>query len=413
MKASTSTRISLWFSGLVISITVILSLLINIFFFQDRYRAEKWMINNFINTESQKQPPLMKRLRWKFSPVIQLRPGDELFQEFKQLSNENKIFAYESERYMSKINKNTIYINNVTRSFKRQKALALLSLLSILFSWIIWFLLSKLLVKNWLKDLHTLHKEVSGQDIDNLHVVSDYDHLPEDDEIAVLAQTFRKNSLLLEQQIQDMQNFISNASHELRTPLMTLRARQDLAKKSKNYEWLIDDNIEAIERLQSLIGWLLLLSQKKTENHSPIENVNIYDITNQITTEYSSLYDEKNITINNNIDTSITAHAPMFAIHTIIKNLIENAYKYTNQNGIITITSDTNQFNITNTGSYISQDEIDQVRKTFWQSDTARSNSEWFGLWLSIVKRLCVVFWFWITVHSNKESGTTFTLTWE
>ncbi len=365
-------------------------------------------IGNELNIEAKFWRVPSKKVGWRFFPVIRLDKNDELYSQFKDVVVRKKPIQIENKRIMLRKSENSVYLKDVTWSMNRQTHLAHVSLIAVLLSWIIWFFLSKLLVKKGLRDLHVLHSEISQQDIWNMNVIWNYDHLPENDEIAVLAKTFRENSSVLGQQINDMKQFISNASHELRTPLMSLRARQDLAAKNKKYDNLIKDNIGSIEHMQSLIDWLMLLWQQG--QNQDIEEIFLTDIVNEIADEYGVVYKEKNVILHKKYNETKKQEISRFTITTILRNLIENAYKYVDKEGSIEINIQENVVHIFNSWWTLSSEEVEHIRKTFRQTDEARSQNSWHGLGLSIVKRLCDQAWYTISVESEQWKGTTFSL---
>ncbi len=419
MKIATSTRISLWFSGLVILITTVLSFLVNAFFANLWYNAQRVELNWYISTQSRTQlrpwSPKLPKLWGRFSNIIRLDEGDQFFDSFSSEIQARKIFGkdvykIDNERYLAKSIDGSRYVMDVTRVMKAQQELIKLSLLAVLLSGILGFALSKLLVKNGLRDLHTLHKEISKQEIGNLHVVGNYAHLPEHDEIAELAKTFRSNATVMHQQIHDMKQFISNASHELRTPLMSLSAKNDLVKKTKNYESLVDHTAESVNTMQKLIDWLLMLSQPTNEKEE-VKLVHIDEILDGLLQEHKWLRESKQVSVRTQIQAT-HVETSEFALRTILTNLIQNAYKYVQEGGEITVILDEKQklCSINNTWSYLSDEEIKHIWKPFWQSDEARTDHDGFGLGLSLVKRLCEQYGYDITVESSKLRWTTFSI---
>ena len=419
MKIATSTRISLWFSGLVILITTVLSFLVNAFFANLWYNAQRVELNWYVSTQSRSQgrpwSPKSPKLWGRFSNIIRLDEGDQFFDSFSTEIQARKVFGkdvykIDDERYLAKSLDGSRYVMDVTRVMKAQQELIKLSLLAVLLSGILGFALSKLLVKNGLRDLHTLHKEISKQEIGNLHVVGNYTHLPEHDEIAELAKTFRSNATVMHQQIHDMKQFISNASHELRTPLMSLSAKNDLVRKTKNYETLVDHTAESVNTMQKLIDWLLMLSQPTNEKEE-VKLVNIDEILDALLQEHKWLRESKQVRLLTQIQ-AFQIQTSEFVLRTILTNLIQNAYKYVQEGGEITVILDEKQklCRINNTWSYLSDEEINHIWKPFWQSDEARTDHNGFGLGLSLVKRLCEQYGYDITVESSKMSWTTFSI---
>lgn len=134
--------------------------------------------------------------------------------------------------------------------------------------------MGKLFVKWALRDLHHLAHKVEQMDIDSLTLVHEMDHLPEYDEIHIVADALQRMSDNVRGQVDDMKQFVSNVSHELRTPLMILRSTNELAVKTQAYAPAIDKNIMTITQMEQLISTLLLLARTQHE-YSEKELVNL------------------------------------------------------------------------------------------------------------------------------------------
>jgi len=415
MKITTSTRISLWFSVLVMVLTAILWFLVNWFFWRNWYVAEQGEMSEYLHLQQLNESrPGSKPLRlwWKFDPIIRLDQGDDYFDRFgKDKLNERRFSKWlvqvDDERYLARYLGESVYVKDMTRIVGRQRHLVFLSVLATLLSWLLGFAFSKLLVKNGLRDLHTLHDEIAQQKLWNLQVVWNYDHLPAHDEIAELASTFRKNADTLQSQIHDMKQFISNASHELRTPLMSLSAKNDLTKKTKDYEGLVEHTTASVGTMQALIDWLLMLGQP--EQDYEIITIQLDELTSWLVQEYSDLYAAKDVSIHTSLDET-SVQASEFALKTILSNIIHNAFKYVDQGWDIEILIKDSVCSIRNTWAFISDQELKHIWKPFWQSDTARTDKNWFGLWLSLVKRLCDQYGYDIQVTSSETKGTMFSI---
>ena len=376
------------------------------FIFPER-ESQNQKIKSILN-QREDRTPQKKWLRDKFSPILRLDKNDELYSSIENEDWFNDVVFIENQRYLYKRTPEALYIKDISWPVQRQIRLIYISFFALFLSGILSYLLSKLLLKKWLRDLHTLHQQVAQQKISNLHVVWDFDHLPEDDEIAMLAHTFRKNNLTLDQQIQDMKKFVAHASHELRTPLMSLRARQDLAAKNHEYESLIQDNISSIEKLQDIIDGLMLLSLSEKVLPQDFDDVSIQVCCNEHIKTYNDIYAHKDIVFTTTYHSDLHVSWSHAVISTIFKNLIENACKYVDDWGSIRVSIKNKNVYISNTWSYLTPDQQKQIWKIFWQSNEARSVHSWYGLWLSIVDRLCSLYDYTKSVESDQKKGTTF-----
>jgi signal transduction histidine kinase len=94
----------------------------------------------------------------------------------------------------------------------------------------------------------------------------------------------------------------------------------------------------------------------------------------------------------------------------IIKNLLDNACKYTKTWGTITITLDDKKLEIKDTGIGIDQKALPHIWERFWRADESRSEWSWFWLWLYLVHKFVHVHGRNIIVESKLKKGSTFTI---
>ena len=99
----------------------------------------------------------------------------------------------------------------------------------------------------------------------------------------------------------------------------------------------------------------------------------------------------------------------------IILNLVNNAFRYTPEGGIITmrVWQDANgfYFSVQDTGIGIAADELDRIFERFYRTDQSRHReSGGSGLGLAITKALVDAHVGWIKVESRLQEGTTFTV---
>jgi signal transduction histidine kinase len=62
---------------------------------------------------------------------------------------------------------------------------------------------------------------------------------------------------------------------------------------------------------------------------------------------------------------------------------------------------------ISNTWSWISQDDLPHIFDRFFKGEKSR-NTQWFGIWLSLVKKICDMYDWKISVVSTLNEKTTF-----
>lgn len=238
-----------------------------------------------------------------------------------------------------------------------------------------------------------------------------------DSEIAILLKNFNNMTEELGSIEMFRNDFINNFSHEFKTPIVSIRgfARQlqnkDLSdEKRREYTEII---ISESERLANMSSNVLLLT--KFENQQYVTNQTEYELDEQIRNCIILLekqWSARNIEINLNLRRIyICANQEMLS-HLWI-NLIDNAIKYSNDHGTITIvcdeTADDIIFEISDNGNGMDSSTIKRMFDKFYQGDKSRSKRG-NGLGLSIVKRIVDLCMGEISVKSEVGHGTTFTV---
>ena len=210
-------------------------------------------------------------------------------------------------------------------------------------------------------------------------------------------------------------DFINNFSHEFRTPIMSVLGFAQLLKKGdlnpgEEAEYL-DIMIRECLRLCDLSTNVLNLS--KVENLSLLTNTERFNAGEQIRESILMLeqkWNRKNISFDLAIqDVHITAN-PALLRQTWI-NLIDNAVKFSPQNGLISIsacrTNGQFVFTITDRGNGMSTTVQKKIFDKFYQSDPSRA-TEGNGLGLPLVQKAVELHQGTISVKSAAGKGSTF-----
>jgi signal transduction histidine kinase len=121
---------------------------------------------------------------------------------------------------------------------------------------------------------------------------------------------------------------------------------------------------------------------------------------------------EKSMKILNQVDDSLTFSMVPLHLEIIVRNLLENAMKYSNQGGVISISAmsdiGTNIFTISDTGTGILPEDKVHIFDEFYLADTSRHKRDSHGLGLSMVKRIVSLYNGSIHVQSpGRDMGTT------
>lgn len=237
------------------------------------------------------------------------------------------------------------------------------------------------------------------------------------DEIGELTKNFNKMIKALQSTENIQKEFINNVSHEIKTPISSIEGfakflkDKDLSDSEREeYSNII---IEESERLVNLTGKMLKLS--KLQNQEIIFNKQEFIIAEQIRRAISVLepkWSKKNITINVNMQEKVFAGDEEL-IFQVWMNLIENAIKFSKENGKIDIKVFQEKekliVTIKDYGRGMPEDKIEKVFDKFYQIDASHSE-EGSGLGLSIVKRIIELSEGEINLQSRENKGTIVTV---
>ena len=209
--------------------------------------------------------------------------------------------------------------------------------------------------------------------------------------------------------------FFANASHELKSPLTSIIGYQQLIQQGilTTKEEIQDATLRTIkeaQRMNKLIIEMLDLSRLENSVQTILEDVNVSKIINDCLLELKPSIENKNIEVITNLD-ELNLVASQSDLYKLIKNLVDNAIVYNNENGKLLIELKKNKLTISDTGVGISKEDLEHIFDRFYRVDKARSKeSSGTGLGLSIVKHICLLYGYKINVESQIGKGTTFTI---
>lgn len=212
-------------------------------------------------------------------------------------------------------------------------------------------------------------------------------------------------------------DFINNVSHEIKTPITSIQGfakllEDDNISKEEKQEYL-NIIVEESNRLLNISTNILRLS--KLQNQEKITKKDSINVTEQIRKTISLLepkWKQKNILFN--ISTQeVYYYGDEEITFQIWINLIDNAIKFSRENGKISINIKQEDCNIVvkikDNGIGMDENEQQKIYTRFYQIDQSHSQ-EGSGLGLSIVKRIVDLSNGKIEVESKKNIGTTFTI---
>ncbi len=216
-----------------------------------------------------------------------------------------------------------------------------------------------------------------------------------------------KNLKPVEENIADMNDFIHNASHELKTPISVVSSNLQLLKELKSFEPdLILSSIDEIKRIDNLIVWLTNLSNISFAWN--IEKLDVKKEIEDILSEFKNITEEKQIDIEFKAVKKVSIEANREYFYIMFSNLLRNAIKYnTKNNWYIKIELKKDSLSVANSSYWIENEDLDKIFDRFYKCEKSR-NSEGFWIWLSLVKKICDIYKWKVSVNSELNKETKF-----
>lgn len=250
---------------------------------------------------------------------------------------------------------------------------------------------------------HTITKPIKQMaDVTKYYAEGDFSprvNLMRTDEIGQLAASFNTMASSLAQLETSRRSFVANVSHELKTPMTTIGGFIDgildqtiPAQQQEHYLRIVS---EEVKRLSRIVVSMLNLS--KIEAGQLDLNFNDVDLSAMVLNTFLTL--EQKISAAKieirGLDElgQHTVRADADLLGQVVYNLVDNAVKFTPEDGYICVTiseeEDCTKTSILNSGAGISPDEIERIFERFYKVDKSRSaDAKSTGLGLYIVKSI-------------------------
>lgn len=247
-----------------------------------------------------------------------------------------------------------------------------------------------------------------------LRIKNMFDKIKEDN--IRLENLVKERTREIEEKNKQKINLFVNLTHEFKTPLSIIQNYlEEYINESGNTK-----KLDIIKRnIDKLTGDVInFLDKEKIELGRIIyQNSKIINLSNYIQDAlytYSEYAKFKNIIFNCEIKDDIYIKIDPLAIDRIINNLFDNAIKYTNENGRISVKliemGGKIKFLITNSGDGISEEHINNIFSPYYQISNKKSNVQGLGMGLYIVKNIITQIEGNIEVFSEVGRETSFVI---
>lgn len=239
---------------------------------------------------------------------------------------------------------------------------------------------------------------------------------PGGDEFSRLAATFDQLFARLERSFEAEKQFAADASHELRTPVAIIKSACEYGLR---YDETPEERLETLqtihrqtENMAGLISGLLSMTRLEQGTERPnLTKVELGQLAARV-------MEETNLngrTLTPRLTPGVTAMADPTLLSRLLRNLLENAVKFTSPQGNILVevarTPAEILLRVADDGIGIAPEHQEKVWQRFYQVDTARSEeTSGTGLGLAMVSQIARLHGGFMTLESQPDKGSRFTL---
>ncbi len=214
-------------------------------------------------------------------------------------------------------------------------------------------------------------------------------------------------------------DFVANISHELKTPIGALAVLAETLIDEDDpvlISRLAGKTVNEAHRVAKIIDDLLELSRIELSGDVVISACDVWSLVNDASSRSSYAAQQRQVIVHvGDIPEGLRLHADQAQVASALGNLMDNAVKYSEQGGMVTVTalpeSEGISFTVTDSGIGIPSHDLDRIFERFYRVDRARSRGTGgTGLGLSIVRHVASNHGGAVTVESREGEGSTFRL---
>ncbi len=263
--------------------------------------------------------------------------------------------------------------------------------LVLLLLWLIQLVILYILVKRQLKPLRDISQAISSKSALDLTPIDRPQ--PAIQELQPIVDQLNLMLKRVEQSILSEQRFTADASHELRSPLSAIQLRLQLLNRKYQQNEALSSDLAVIQadvrRGTAILENLLFLARLDPTDSIHTDMLNIDDLIQKTLSLYESALLEKNIQVRlDSQHIEIQLHQEFMLI--CLRNLLENALKYTPEEGGMRIESGFDHHHyfiqIENSGEGLPAEVIARLGERFYR--VLGTDTQGSGLGLSIVKKI-------------------------
>jgi heavy metal sensor kinase len=242
------------------------------------------------------------------------------------------------------------------------------------------------------------------------------------DEFQRVGRAFNAMLDRLQKGYEIQRHFVDYAAHEMQTPLTVLQGNLEVALQKKTrtaeeYREVLVSNLKQVERLIRLTKSLLTLARFASDR-PPVHlaPVKLEPLLRELVEDLALIAADRNIRLSLDDEAVPVVLGDELRLKELVINLLDNALRYTESGGAVTVRlralGDVVTVAVQDTGQGIGSEHLPHLFERFYRTNTGRAkNSDGTGLGLPIVKEIAQAHNGMITVESEVDKGSIFTLT--
>ncbi len=207
------------------------------------------------------------------------------------------------------------------------------------------------------------------------------------------------------QRVESMDKFIKDSAHELNTPITVLMTSVSMLKNGKNPQKMMKYILSSSKQISQIYNDIHF-SAFNNINEDVFEEFNLKDLVSESTEYFNDISITKNIVIKSIL---VDCYIKMDRTKTqkLVNNLISNAIKYSNKDSLVEVNLNNNILSVKDFGIGISLEEQKEIFKRYKRGN---NNEGGFGIGLDIVKGICEEYNLVLTLESQMNKETIFSI---